>query len=56
MECSIMEVTVTSVHITQFQRLDTASNSGVATFGKTVNIKVIFKIPGEPIAIVSTRS
>ena len=34
------------------QRLDKAWNSGGATFGKLVNIKVILKIPGVPNAIL----
>ena len=34
------------------QRLDKASNSGGGTFGKRVNIKVIFEIPGLPTAML----
>ena len=34
------------------QRLDKASNSGGATFGKLMNIKVILKIPGGPNAML----
>ena len=36
----------------QSQRLDKASNSGGATFGKRVNMKVIFEIPGGPNAML----
>ena len=37
---------------TCIQRLDKASNSGGATFGKLVNIKVMLKIPRGPNAIL----
>ena len=36
----------------KYQRLDKALNSGGATCGKWLNIKVIFKIPGGPNAML----
>ena len=40
------------IYIPTLQRLDKASNSGGATFGKRANFKVILKIPGGPNAML----